>query len=134
MNEAGRVGKATWPLIGLIVMAIITTLQDAFTDEHIHAQEWVLVVFQALMAFNVWATANLPGYHSMKTYVAAAIAVVSALHVFIIGGVSIQELMNLGIVALSAVGVTFTKQPITTVMNGETIRPTDHTHVKRPVA
>lgn len=134
MNRAGSFGKATWPLLGLIAMAILTTIQDAFTDQHIDAQEWVLVLFQAIMAFNVWATANLPGYEKMKTYVAAVIAVVSALHVFIVGGVSSNELMNLGIVFLSALGVTFTKQPITTVIDGQTVRPSDYTEYKRPVA
>lgn len=113
--------KVAWPLIGLLVMAVLTTIQDALTDQHIDAQEWVLVILQALMAFNVWATANLPGYEHMKSYVAAAIVVVSTLSSAIVGGLSTPELLNLGIMALSALGVTFTKQPLTKVVDGQTV-------------
>src|SRR6185295_15283192 len=101
--------KLIWPVLGLIVMAILTTVQQAVSnDSRIDAQEWVQVVLQALMAFNVWATANLPQYTRMKTYVAAVIAVVSLLYTVIIGGVSTQEIINLVITFVAALGVTFT--------------------------
>lgn len=102
-------------------MAIFTTVQDALTDNKIDNQEWVLVGLGALMAFNVWATANLPQYKNMKTYVAAAIVVAGALHTAIVGGVSTQEIINMIVLALAALGVTFTRQPITTVIEGETV-------------
>jgi len=114
--------KLIWPVLGLIVMAILTTVQQAVSnDSRIDAQEWVQVVLQALMAFNVWATANLPQYTRMKTYVAAVIAVVSLLYTVIIGGVSTQEIINLVITFVAALGVTFTPQPITTVIQGRTV-------------
>lgn len=113
--------KLMWPLIGVIVMAVFTTVQDALTDARIDSQEWVLVGLGALMAFNVWATANLPQYTKMKTYVAAAIVVAGALHTAIVGGVSIQEIINMAILAMAALGVTFTRQPITTVVEGQTV-------------
>lgn len=113
--------KLLWPILGTIAMAIFTTLQEALTDNHIDSQEWVLVALGVLMAFNVWATANLPQYTSMKTYVAAAIVVAGALHTFIVGGVSMQETINLIILALSALGVGVTSQPVTTVINGTTV-------------
>lgn len=113
--------KLIWPILGLVVMAILTTVQEAFADSQITAQEWVQVVLQALMAFNVWATANLPQYTRMKTYVAAAIAIVSALYTFIIGGISTQEIINLVITGLTALGVAATPQPITTVIEGRTV-------------
>lgn len=115
--------KIVWPVIGLIVMAILTTVQEALRDNQIGAQEWVLVVLQALMAFNVWATANLPQYERMKTWVSVAITVTGGLHVFILGGVDIHELVNLGIMALSALGVASTSQPLTRVINGTTVPP-----------
>jgi hypothetical protein len=102
-------------------MAIFTTIQEALTDNRIDAQEWVLVALGALMAFNVWATANLPQYTKMKTYVAAVIAVAGGLYTFIVGGVSTQEWVNLALLGLAALGVTFARQPITTVVNGETV-------------
>lgn len=115
--------KAIWPLLGVIVMAILTTVQEAMTDSKIDSQEWVLVGLGALMAFNVWATANLPQYESMKTWVAAVLVVGGALHTFIIGGISTQEAINMVILFLSAVGVAVTPQPVTTVRNGTTVTP-----------
>jgi hypothetical protein len=113
--------KLLWPILGTIAMAIFTTVQEAMTDSHIDSQEWVLVGLGVLMAFNVWATANLPQYTKMKTYVAAAIVVAGALHTFIVGGVSMQEWVNMIVLALSALGVAFTPQPVTTVINGTTV-------------
>jgi hypothetical protein len=115
--------KAIWPLLGVIVMAILTTVQEAMTDSKIDSQEWVLVGLGALMAFNVWATANLPQYERMKTWVAAVLVVGGALHTFIVGGVSTQEAINMVILFLSAVGVAVTPQPVTTVRNGTTVTP-----------
>lgn len=113
--------KLIWPVLGTIAMAIFTTVQEALTDNHIDSQEWVLVGLGVLMAFNVWATANLPQYTKMKTWVAAAIVVAGALHTFIVGGVSTQELINMIILFLAGIGVAVTPQPITTVVNGTTV-------------
>lgn len=115
--------KLYWPVIGVILMAALNSIQAAMSDNHIGAQEWVQVALGVLMAFNVWATANLPQYEHMKGYVAGAIAVVSALYTFVIGGVSLPELINLAVIALSAAGVVLTGQPLTRVINGTTIGP-----------
>ena len=113
--------KLIWPILGTVVMAILTVFQEATQDNHITAQEWVQVILGALMAFNVWATANLPQYEKMKTYVSAAIVVFGALYTYIVGGVSIGELINMAVLALAALGVAITPQPITTVINGTTV-------------
>jgi predicted xylose isomerase-like sugar epimerase len=113
--------KLIWPILGLIVMAVLTTIQQVNADNVITASEWVMVALQALMAFNVWATANLPQYASMKSYVAAAIAMVSLLVSLITGGLTTNEIVNLIITGLAALGVIFTPQPITTVINGTTV-------------
>ena len=115
--------KAIVPIIGVIMMSVLTTLQDAFSDQHISSPEWVLVGLGVLMSFNVWATANLPQYTKMKTYVAAAIAVAGALHGFIVGGVDMPEVINMAILGLSALGVSLVRQPVTTVVQGRTITP-----------
>jgi hypothetical protein len=115
--------KIIVPVIGVIVMAVFTVFQEAMVDNHISAQEWVQVILGVLMAFNVWATANLPGYGSLKTYVAAAIAVATGLYTFIVGGVSMGEYINLGIILLMALGVALPKQPATTIINGEVVAP-----------
>jgi len=116
--------KALWPLIGAILMGAFTAIQEAMADKQIGAQEWVLVAIAVVMAFNVWATANLPQYESMKTYVAALLAVLGALVSFIIGGVDVYEVINLIILGLSALGVAVAPQRNTTVVNGKTIPPT----------
>ena len=109
--------KLIWPVVGTLVMAILTVFQEASADNHVTAQEWVQVLLGALMAFNVWATANLPGYDKMKTYVSAAIVVFGALYTYIVGGVSMGEMMNMGVLLLAALGVAVTKQPVTTVID-----------------
>ena len=116
--------KVIWPVLGLIAMTILTTVQQATGDRYITVQEWVQVGLQALMAFNVWATANLPGWSWLKTSVAAAIAVLSLLYTTLASGtVDMTAIVNLLITGLAALGVAVTKQPMTTTQNGRTIQP-----------
>jgi len=113
-----------WPLIGLLAMAVLTTVQAATIDgSNIDSQEWVQVSIQAVMAFNVWATANLPQYTRMKTYVAVTLGVLQLLYTVVIGGVSTPELINLIITGLAAAGVVLTPQRLTTVIDGKTVPP-----------
>lgn len=119
--------KLIWPVLGTIIMAVLTVFQEASQDNHITAQEWVQVALGALMAFNVWATANLPGYEKMKTYVSAAIVVVGALYTYIVGGVSTGEIINMAVLLLAALGVAVTRQPVTTVINGQVSQNTNAT-------
>lgn len=115
--------KYYWPVIGTILMAVMTAFQEAFADSHVSAQEWVQVALGVLMAFNVWATANLPQYERMKTYVAAAIAALTALYTFVIGGVDLPEWLNLIVIVLAALGVAATPQRVTNVVDGTTVPP-----------
>lgn len=116
--------KVLWPVLGLITMTILTTVQEAMGDQHITAQEWVQVGLQALMAFNVWATANLPGWSWLKTSVAFGIAVLSLLYTTLASGtVDGEAIVNLLITALAAVGVAITRQPMTITREGRTIQP-----------
>lgn len=105
-------------------MAILTTVQSATVDgSRIDEQEWVQVAIQAVMAGNVWATANLPQYTRMKTLVAVMLAVLQVLYTTIVGGVDTAEIVNMVITGLAAAGVAFTPQPVTTVVNGRTVPP-----------
>lgn len=115
--------KLILPLLGVVALTVFTAFQEAMVDNHISAQEWVQVFLGVLMAFNVWATANLPGYGWLKTAVAAAIAVVTALYTFVIGGVSNGEIINMVIILLMALGVAIPKQPVTKIINGEVVAP-----------
>lgn len=122
--------KLVWPILATVAMAVFTVFQEALTDSKIDTQEWVLVGLGALMAFNVWATANLPQYTKMKTYVAAAIVVAGALHTFIVGGVSMQEWVNMIVLFLGGLGVAITPQPVTVVESGRTITPQERSGVR----
>lgn len=116
--------KVIWPLLGLLVMAIVTTIQQVNADGHVSASEWVMVAVQAVMAINVYLTANLPQYSKMKSYVAAVIVVLQVLVASISGGLTTNEIINLIIAFVAALGVHFTPQPVTTVINGTTVPPT----------
>lgn len=115
--------KALWPILGLFVMAVLTTVQQVNADNHISASEWVMVGVQAVMALNVYLTANLPGYERMKTYVAAVITALQLLVTVIDGGITTTELISLVVTLLAALGVVFTPQALTTVRNGQTVTP-----------
>lgn len=115
--------KLIFPVLGLIVMAILTTIQQVNTDNHVTASEWVMVGLQAVMAINVFFTANLPGYAHMKTYVAAVIVVMQLMVTLISGGLTGNEIVNLIITGLAALGVAAVPQPVTTVINGTTVPP-----------
>jgi len=69
-------------------MAILTTIQQVNTDNRVSAAEWVMVALQAVMAINVYLTANLPQYVHMKTAVAAVIAVMQMLVTLVDGGLT----------------------------------------------
>lgn len=115
--------KIIWPVLGLFLMAILTTIQQVNTDNHISASEWVMVGVQAVMALNVFLTANLPQYDKMKTYVSASIVALQLLVTLIDGGLTTNEIVNLIITFVAALGVHFTPQALTTVINGTTVPP-----------
>lgn len=119
--------KLLWPVVGLVAMAVLMTIQEALGDQRITGQEWVMVLIQGSMVAHVWLTANLPQYEKMKTYAAGVIAVFQSLYVVIVAGLDTTEVLGLGITFLAALGVTFTKQPVTTVIEGRTVTPTENT-------
>lgn len=108
-----------WSLVGLIVMAVLTTFQTALTDQHIDAQEWTQVAIQAVMAVNVYLSANLPSYQNVKRYVAAGITGLQLFYTLVPGGVDTPELINLAITILAGLGVVFSPQPITRTVDGQ---------------
>ena len=115
--------KLMWPVIGLVLMTVLMTVQEALGDQKISGQEWVMVVIQASMVAHVWLTANLPQYEKMKTYAAGAIATLQTLYVVMVAGLDTTEIIGLGITFLAAVGVSVVRQPVTTVIEGRTVTP-----------
>lgn len=121
MNSNAPKAPFYWALFGLVAMAILTTFQQVLTDARIDSQEWVQVGIQAVMAANVYLSANLPQYRSVKKYVAAVVAGLQLLYTLIPGGVDLAEGINLAITILAALGVVFAPQPLTTVVDGHTV-------------
>jgi hypothetical protein len=108
-------------LVGTVLMAVLSLIATAGDYDWSKPQLWIMVVISAIGAFNVWAAANLPGYENIKKYVAAATLVLQALFVFVIGGVSTGEWINLAITLLTALGVAVVPHPITTTQNTGTV-------------
>lgn len=119
--------KLMWPVLGLVAMAVLMTVQEALGDQKITGQEWVMVVIQGSMVAHVWLTANLPQYEKMKTWAAAVIAVLQSLYVVMVAGLQTTEIIGLGITFLAAIGVSVARQPVTTVIEGRTIPPSQNT-------
>jgi len=115
--------KLLWPVIGSVLMAVLMTVQEAMNDRAISSQEWVMVAIQATMVAHVYLTANLPQYEKMKTWVSGVVAVLQTLYVVIVAGLDTPEIIGLVITYLAAVGVSFTRQPVTTVVEGKTVTP-----------
>lgn len=109
-----------WALFGLVAMAILTTFQGAFTDARIDAAEGTQIVIQAVMAINVYLSANLPKYENVKRYVAAVITGLQLFATLVPGGVDTSEWINLAITVLAALGVVFSPQPLTRTIDGQT--------------
>jgi len=123
----GTKGPLVVAVIGVIAMALLTTVQNALTNDGlIDSQEMVQLGIQGVGAANVYLAANLPGYEKAKFYVMALIAGAQVLYtaVGISSGsgssVDTTEWVNMGITILTALGVLAIKTPVTTVVNGET--------------
>jgi hypothetical protein len=101
-------------LIGAIVMAVWAIIQTGMADHTPRAILWVLAVIAAVGAFNVWATANLPGYEHLKKYVAAGVAGLQVLTVVIVGGITGAEWVSILVAIGTALGVALVPHPVTT--------------------
>ena len=103
---------ALWPLLGSVVMAVVLGYRAAVADAHVGADEWVILVTQVLMIVSVWGAANIAGWEKGKTLQAALFAVLALLASVVTGGITGDELVQLLITGLSALGVTVTGGPV----------------------
>lgn len=103
---------ALWPLLGSVAMAIVLGYRSAVADAHIGPEEWVLLVTQVLMTVSVWAAANITGWERGKTYQAAIFTVLALLASSVSGGLTGDEITQLIVTALSALGVAATGGPV----------------------
>lgn len=100
-----KYAKLWAPIIGGILMAILSAYANFDDDEGITSSEWIQIAIQGLSVFIVWATSNLPEWPKMKVLVMAIMAVLNLLVTTVIGGLSTSEILNLAIAFLSALGV-----------------------------
>lgn len=91
-------------LLAQVVATVLVALIAVWTDG-VSAQEWVTVAIAAVTAWQVFTAPNVLGAKYSKVFVAVGGAVLAALYTFIVGGVDASELMQLGVIALGAVGV-----------------------------
>ena len=103
---------AVWPLLGSVAMVIVLGYRSAVADARIGPEEWVLLVTQVLMTVSVWAAANITGWERGKTVQAAIFAVLALLASSITGGLSGDEITQLIVTGLSALGVASTGGPV----------------------
>lgn len=93
---------------GVVAVTVAAFVVSTLTDHTISAQEWVMIAGTGLAAVGVGIVPNLPagiaGY--AKGAVAFLVGGTSALSVLILGGLTVAEVLEVGIAAFAAVGVT----------------------------
>lgn len=106
LGETSRGGRQLKyaKLLAQVVATVLVALIAVWSGG-IDPQEWVTVAIAAVTAWNVFTSPNVPGAKYSKVFVAVAGAVAAALSTFILGGVDASELMQLGVIALGALGV-----------------------------
>lgn len=93
------------PLIGSVVMVAILAYRGAAEDNTVTGPEWVLLVTQVLMTVSVWGAANVRGWEQGKKVQAMVFAVLALLASFVTNGITGDELLQLAVTGLSALGV-----------------------------
>jgi hypothetical protein len=105
--------KAPAVFMGLatLVMAILTVVRSAMADQHVSAEEWVLVSIAGWNTATVWGAANIPVFAKAKTFMAAIGVTLALLVSLISGGLTVDEIILLVIEFLGAMGVVVGAQP-----------------------
>lgn len=87
-----------------VVATVLTALVGYWTDG-VTPTEWVNVAISGTTALAVFAAPNVPGSRYTKSILAVLMAVLSFLVSAIVGGITTEELMQIAILALGALGV-----------------------------
>lgn len=91
-------------LAAAVVGAVLTALVAVWTDG-VTPTEWVNVAIAGTTAAAVFAAPNVPGARYTKSVLAVLGAVLAYLTSAILGGVDPAEWMQIGVIALTALGV-----------------------------
>lgn len=100
-----RYAQLIGPLVGAVVMAGIVAYRGAAEDNVVTGPEWVLLATQVLMVVSVWGAANVRGWEAGKKWQAAIFAVLALLAAVVTNGITGDELLQLAVTFLSALGV-----------------------------
>lgn len=97
--------------IAFVIMAGLTVVRDAMADQHVSAEEWILVSIALAGAVQVWGAANIPGFAKAKTLFAVLTGVLALLVTLISGGLTMDEIILLILEAGGILGVVAGPQP-----------------------
>lgn len=92
---------------GVVIVAIITAVVAALTDNTISPQEWVVVLGVGLSAIGTAIVPNLPAGVAAyaKGIVTFLVAGAATLAVLIVGGLTVAEVLEVLIAAAASVGI-----------------------------
>jgi hypothetical protein len=96
-----RCAKYIAALVGTVLSAVV----GALTDNVITDTEWINVAIAGVGALSVFTAPNIPGFMYTKAILAALTAVLQLLVSLISDGLTASEAMQLGLAALTALGV-----------------------------
>lgn len=98
--------KQYLPFFGMVLVAVLQAAQIALEDNAVSADDVFVLALAFLGAVTTYVVPRLPGaLQWLKTAVAAVVAVVTALSTAYVGGVSMQELVNIALAVLGTAGV-----------------------------
>ena len=101
MSFINRYGKS----VVAVAVATLIVANQAISDDHIDAVEWVNVGIALLTAVSVHIVPLTPQAKGRKTAVAVSLAVLQVLTTTITGGIDMSEIVLIGITVAGALGI-----------------------------
>ncbi|MET0495210.1 MAG: hypothetical protein ABW000_18975 [Actinoplanes sp.] len=101
MTFINRYGKS----VVAVAVATLIVANQAISDDHIDAVEWVNVGIALLTAVSVHIVPLTPQAKGRKTAVAVSLAVLQVLTTTITGGIDMSEIILIGITVAGALGI-----------------------------
>lgn len=93
--------KLFWAIAGTIALGV----QGALTDGSLSVAEYVTVSAAALAALGTWLVPNTPTLGAAKLWVNAIVLGAGVLVPLLVGGLTTQEWVTVGLAVLTAAGV-----------------------------
>lgn len=97
---------------GKVIMAVlgaaVFTAYGFLDDGHLVTDEIIKIIIAVVLAINVYVVPVTPEWPWMKTAIGAVLAALQVLVVVIVGGVTTQEVVEIVIAVLTALGVAVT--------------------------